>query len=161
MTTLTDKAQLARYIPSEADCRFADFPFYWLLKLGGCYIQSMEVELKKLDLNITNWRIFLILREEPEEISVSDIANRALGRLPTIAKSISKMGDRGLVKLRRSDTDARVLLVSITPKGLALLDKSIERTSATIAQALDGVCHEEIRQSNSLMKKLIDNLSGN
>jgi len=155
---LNNDKNLNKYKPSNEGFEFRDYPFYWVMRLGNRYTQAMEIKLKQVNMNITSWRIGLILKENGK-LSMTEVAKHAVGRLPTITKSVYKMQERGWVEVKQSDDDGRVTMVNITEKGLETISDVIEKTSKTIDQAFDGLDHKEIDQFNHLLQKVFNNLS--
>lgn len=128
------------------------------MRLGSRYTQAMEIQLKKVNMNITSWRIGLILKENGK-LSMTEIAKHAVGRLPTITKSVYKMQERGWVEIKQSDSDGRVAMVNITDIGLEIINDVIGRTSKTIDRAFDGLSKKETDHLNVLLQKVFNNLA--
>ena len=129
------------------------------MRLGNRYTQAMEVQLKKLNTNITSWRIALILRENGT-LSMTAIGKHAVGRLPTITKSVYRMQAQGWVEVSTSKEDGRVTMVTITPLGLETTNTVIAKTSKIIDSAFLGMGSKETEQLNTLLQKIFNNLSG-
>lgn len=157
---MSDNNDLKKYKPASANFEFREYPFYWVMRLGSRYTQTMEVQLKKVNMNITSWRIGLILRENGT-LSMTEVAKHAVGRLPTITKAVYKMQERGWVEIRQSDSDGRVTLVSITSEGLETIVEVISKTAKTIDRAFEGMSKNETDQLNALLQKVFNNLAAN
>jgi DNA-binding MarR family transcriptional regulator len=152
--------RLDEYKPSSINFEFRKYPFYWVMRLGNRYTHVMESRLKKLNMNITSWRIGLILRENGT-LTMSEVAKHAVGRLPTITKSIYRMQNQGFVTVKQSDNDGRVTMVSITDQGLDTINQVIENTTKTIDRAFDGLSKSETDNLNATLCKILENLSDN
>ncbi|MFT6045560.1 MAG: DNA-binding MarR family transcriptional regulator [Arenicella sp.] len=155
---MTSPNNLDKFKPASAKFEFREYPFYWVMRLGSRYTQAMEIQLKKKGMNITSWRIGMILRENGT-ISMTDVAKHAVGRLPTITKSVYRMQGQGLVKVKQSEKDGRVTMVSITPLGLDTIDEMIVSTSRIIDRAFEGLKKTETSQLNVLLQKVFNNIS--
>lgn len=149
---------LEKHKPASSEFEFREYPFYWVMRLGNRYTQAMEVQLKKINMNITSWRIGLILRENGT-LSMSEIAEHAVGRLPTITKSVYRMQENGLVEVKTNERDGRVTMVSITDGGLETINAVIASTSKVIDRAFDGLTKDETGQLNNLLQRVLENLS--
>lgn len=149
---------LAKFKPGSITFEFREYPFYWVMRLGNRYTHTMEAQLKKLGMNITSWRVGLILRENGT-LSMTEIAEHAVGRLPTITKTVYRMQEQGYISLTQSETDARVTMVSISPEGLGIIDKGIENTSRIIDRAFDGLSQSQTDAMNEALKTIFENLS--
>lgn len=155
---MTAPESLNSFKPSSDNFQFREYPFYWLMRLSSRYSQAMESQLKLMGMNITSWRIGLILRNYGA-ISMTEVATHAVGRLPTITKSVYRMEQQGLVSVKKNEQDARVTMVSITEQGIETVEQLIQNTSKTIDRAFSDLTNEELATMNSLLKKVFDNLS--
>ena len=155
---MTMSKALGQFKPADSKFEFRKYPFYWVMRLGNRYTQVMEKKIKRVGMNITSWRVGMILKEYGV-ISMTDIATHAVGRLPTITKTVYRMQEQGLVDIRANKNDGRVTMVSITQEGKKLIDTVIEKTEKTINRAFEDMTKKEIEQLNELLKKIFDNLS--
>lgn len=149
---------LSQFKPSSDNFAFRDFPFYWVARLGNLYSQTMESVLKKFGMNITVWRIGMILRENGA-ISVSEIATHAALRMSTITKAVYKMQDNGLVTVKPSEEDARVSIVSITPQGHKAITTVISATQKIFDNAFAGLAEKDLKHANTVLQHIFSNLS--
>lgn len=154
---LNEIKSLNKYKPVSKNFEFREYPFYWVMRLGSRYTQAMEVELKKVGMNITSWRIGLILRENGR-LSMTEVAKHAVGRLPTITKSVYKMEERGWVEVSQSSSDGRVTMVNITTMGLDVIQEVIQSTSKIIDQAFEGLDKDQTDTLNTLLQTVFSNL---
>ena len=155
---MTNDATLDHFKPSSGTFEVEDFPFYWVAKLANIYTHRMEAILKKEGINITSWRVCMILREQGT-LSMSDLAAHSVSRLPTITKCVYKLQDQGLVTIKPSPEDARVSLVNITAQGKNKVVKLLNLTSRLFDHAFEGLKAKELQQMNKTMIKLLQNLS--
>jgi len=149
--------KLDRFKPSSSNFEFLDFPFYWVVRLNAKYTHVMEVELKKVNMNISGWRVAIILREHGE-LSISDIATHAVGKLSTIAKIVYRMRDEGLLTVSPLSSDGRVAMVSITEKGSSVIESVTAQTENLFNDAFDGFTEVQIEKLNLHLQKLFNNL---
>ena len=152
------KNPLGKYKPSSDDFEFREYPFYWVMRLGNCYTQAMEVQLKQINMNMTSWRVGMILRENGT-ISMTEIAKHAVGRLPTITKTVYRMQEQGLISVTQNKNDGRVTMVAITKLGAKTINQVISDTSRIIDRAFEGLGKGEIDNLNQLLKRIFDNLN--
>ncbi|MGB2131018.1 MAG: MarR family winged helix-turn-helix transcriptional regulator [Marinobacterium sp.] len=155
---MSQKRKADMYDPLSDDFKRREFPFYWVAQLNALYSQEMERLLKKVDMDIPRWRITMILLEH-SELSISEIADHAVAKLPTTTKILYRMRDEGLVLLKTSPEDGRVTLVSLTEKGLERLEEIRESVSLLFRKSFKGLTSAQIHRTNALLAKLYDNLS--
>jgi DNA-binding MarR family transcriptional regulator len=110
-------------------------------------------------LTTNQYNVLRILRgSHPAKLACSDISERMIDRDPDITRLVDRLETRGLVKRTRSRQDRRVVEVSISDKGLALvrgLDAHVQRMPKALLGHL-GV--ERLRQLGSLLETVISDL---
>ncbi|ALE07112.1 ArsR family transcriptional regulator [Arthrobacter sp. ERGS1:01] len=76
---------------------------------------------------------------------VSDIARFSGIRVPSATEQVIKLEAAGLVQRAADDSDARVVLVTLTATGRTKLDEANERRNSAMAQALTTLSEAEQR----------------
>lgn len=145
------------YDPLSDSFKRSEFPFYWVAQVNSLYMQEMERLLKKIDMDVPHWRIILILKEH-SELSISEIADHAIAKLPTTTKIIYRMRDADLLHLKTSSEDGRVTLVTLTDKGLERLETIRSSVNYLFKKSFKGLTSTQINRTNSLLKQLHHNL---
>lgn len=76
--------------------------------------------------------------------------------------SMSRMLDRlerkGLIRRARARDDRRKVIISLTPKGRALLDKATPAAARVAAKAWQGVTEGERQTLRDIVRKILGNL---
>ncbi len=107
----------------------------------------------------TQYNVLRILRgSHPAKLACSDIAERMIDRDPDITRLIDRLETRGLVRRSRSRRDRRVIEVSITDKGHALvrgLDAHVQRMPKAL---LGHLGLERLEKLGSLLEVVIADL---
>jgi len=143
--------------PAFPGFRIADWPFYLIARTAGRYALDMEQGLRRLNLDLASWR-GLMLVHETNPSSVSEMADRAVMRLSTMTRVVQRLEKRGLVKLARRQSDARVTEVYITPAG----ERTVEQIRV-VASHIYGVAFRDfdaaqVTQLNELLRRVFNNL---
>jgi DNA-binding MarR family transcriptional regulator len=146
-----------RFKPASANFEFQKYPFYWLMRVSSAYSYRMEKSLKKGGINITAWRILMILKEMGT-LSVSDIATHAVAKTPTITRATYKLQSEGLVEISTSTTDGRVSIVKLTDKGQETLKKVIQNSQKLFESIYADFSVEQVEVLNNTLQKLFLNL---
>ncbi|BFM49853.1 MarR family winged helix-turn-helix transcriptional regulator [Marinomonas sp. THO17] len=157
MTTEKRLPRSQRYNPASKEFHKEDFPFYWLARVHGRYQLAMEKALKKIDLDIPSWRILFILKEEGVS-SMSQIAEHAIAKLPTVTKTVYRMKNEGLLDTQVCDDDGRVTRVTLTDKGWEAVHNIEEATQSIFKQSFKGMTEAQIKRLNKLLEQLFHNL---
>lgn len=100
-----------------AEFEALDWPFFWLTRATGLYLSKLEKGLKKVGLDIGRWRVLMCV-QPGQARSVSEIAELAIVKLPTMMKLIQRMEAEGLVSCEARLSDGRVTDVTLTTAGL-------------------------------------------
>ena len=95
-----------------------------------------------------------------DRIGVGELAQIVLERQPTLTKALDRMAEKGLVRREGSETDRRVVLVSMTETGRASIGPVLARTRALERRLLDGYAPDEELRLKSMLKELIERLGG-
>ncbi len=152
-------SKLEKYSPSSQFFDINEFPFYWVARVNAIYAKEMEKTLKPLGMDISRWRVAMMLRVYGP-LSISDIAEHAIGKLPTITKIVYRMRDAGLVEVNASETDGRVAVVSLSEKGYEQVKTVLKTTEKKVfAKAFQGFTEPQIKKSTELLKRYFLNLS--
>lgn len=151
------KSKFDMYDPLSENFQRQEFPFYWIARVNALYAQEMERVLKKIDMDVPRWRIMMILMEQ-DRLSISEIADQAVSKLPTATKILYRMRDQGLIELVTSPTDGRVTLASMTPEGRDRLELVRESVSGIFKRCFQGLTAAQIKRLNGLLEQLHDNM---
>ncbi|MDN3669424.1 MarR family transcriptional regulator [Echinicola jeungdonensis] len=119
------------------------------------YLASYQSKLfKPHDLSPEQYNVLRILRgHHPEPITVSSIQERMLNKMSNASRLVEKLKKKGLVNRKECPSDRRQVDITITKKGLSVLDKLdpvVEDFNHNIIQLSD----EEVEKLNFLLDKL-------
>lgn len=148
----------ARMSPPSRAFSFRTWPFYWLARANGRYLHNMENALKALHLDIPRWRVLMVLHQEPCA-SVSEIADHAIAKLPTMTRIVQRMQADGLVTCRARPSDGRVTEVMLTEAGQIAAAQAWAAADALYGKTFQRMTKSEIATLNRLLEKLFSNLA--
>lgn len=152
------KRKLKPYFPASDEFDIELFPFYWVARLNAKYALEMEKTLKLLNMDVSRWRVAVLLHRH-EELSISEIAEHAIGKMPTITKIVYRMRDEELVEIGSCLKDRRVIRVRLTHKGQDIVDMVLQQTQTLFRKAFKGMSDAQIRKSTELLSQLFSNLN--
>ncbi|MBH0111885.1 MarR family transcriptional regulator [Novosphingobium sp. YJ-S2-02] len=142
---------------TEAGFNMEDWPFYWLTRFSGRYLQQMELALKPIGLDVPQWRVLMALRDR-ERLSVSEIADHAISKLPTMTKIIKRMTADGLVSCSPRANDQRVTEVRLTESGKVASRAAWDAANRIYARTFEGVSAKEVASLNRIMRTITRNI---
>lgn len=139
-----------------------EWPFFWLTHATGLYLHRLESILKPVGLDIARWRVLMCL-DAGGVRSVSEIAELAIVKLPTMTKLIQRMEREGLLQCEQRLSDGRVTDISLTAAGLDARKRAWQSASKIFSQTFvndDGsdVDGPDVDQLNKLLRLLVGRL---
>jgi len=87
------------------------------------------------ELTFVQWRV-IVLVDQPDGIAVGALAAALGAKIAAMSRLVGRLRGRGLVSTQRSETDARVVLVTLTPAGSDLRSRVVERRRQELRAAL-------------------------
>lgn len=105
------------------------------------------------------YNILRILRGAGEQgIPVMEIGRRMIEKSPDVSRIIDRLIDLGFVKRRRQRKDRRVVIVTISDKGLALLSKMDDPVQKEVIDTLRHVEESDLHNLKDLLEKVRDSI---
>ncbi|BDH47305.1 MarR family transcriptional regulator [Salmonella enterica subsp. enterica serovar Choleraesuis] len=145
---------------ADTDAAFhrEEFPFYWIVNVYARYTQVMEVSLKKIQLDVSRFRVLMITHQYGQA-SISQISEYAMAKMPTVTKIVGRLRDDGLVTTDRSEQDARVTVVMLTAAGKAKIEEAHALTRKVFDKGFKGMSSAQVEKMNLSLSKVLDNLN--
>jgi len=119
------------------------------------YIVTYQSKLfKPHDLSPEQYNVLRILRgHHPEPITVSSIQDRMLNKMSNASRLVEKLKQKGLVIRKECPADRRQVDITITAKGLALLDQ-LDQEIQNFNHNVINLTEKEVNTLNELLDKL-------
>jgi DNA-binding MarR family transcriptional regulator len=76
-----------------------------------------------LELTFPQWRVLLIVGEQEDGVTVSEVAARVGVTVPATSRQLRRLARRGLVELARDDRDRRAARARLNNAGAAVRDQ--------------------------------------
>ncbi len=108
---------------------------------------------EKADLTAQQYNIMRILRGAGKPLSTLQIRQRMLDRMSDTSRIVDRLLKKELVEKVVCKTDRRLVDVTISDKGLTLLE-SLDKYNDQIDTLLEGITVEEAKMLNHLLDKL-------
>lgn len=127
-----------------------------MLWLGDHILDVVDMDLSPFGITESKLDMLLLLtlHEGRELVTPSAIAERLGIRRASVTALLDWLEKRGLVFREQSPKDGRMIHVSITPEGRALVDRVLPTFWSTCASLLDGLDAEERRVFEKILEKL-------
>ncbi len=92
-----------------------------------------------LDLTFPQWRVLLILGDQPGGATVSEVSARVGVTLPATSRQLRRLAHRALVTIGPDDQDRRAMRASLTDEGAAVRDRILSYRRRAIEQSVAPV----------------------
>jgi DNA-binding MarR family transcriptional regulator len=118
-------------------------------------MERMKKIFETEDLTSQQFNILRILRGAREALSICTIRERMLDRMSDASRIVDRLIKKGLVKKTVNKFDKRLVSVTISPRGLALLKKMDERETE-----MNNITAKISPAEAKTLNKLLDKLRG-
>jgi DNA-binding MarR family transcriptional regulator len=139
------------------DFKAQAWPFFWLTRSTALYLSRLERSLKKVGLDIARWRVLMCVGPE-DAIGISEIADLAIVKLPTMMKIIQRMEADGMVNCRPREEDGRFTDVTLTEQGIAAREQAWAMAQKIYEKAFANISSAENAALNKSLSKIVASL---
>ena len=139
--------------PFEAD----DSSFLNLCAIAGVYLQSLEVQLKENHLNLSRWRILVLLGDGCTR-SITYLASKSAGKNSATTRIVQRLERDGFVNVSSSKKDTRFKDVKLTKQGECARLLCFQLANQIMQQALDNISTKEFQTFSVIAEKMRLNL---
>jgi DNA-binding MarR family transcriptional regulator len=144
--------------PQFPGFRLADSPLYLIVRTAGRYARELENALGTSGMDLASWRALMIVNEVSPS-SVSEIAERSVTLLSTMTRVVQRLEKKGLVKLCKRRSDARVTEVHLTPPGKRCVERERATAGEIYRRAMRDISPADIAVLNGLTRQIFANLA--
>ncbi len=106
------------------------------------------------DLSLPQYNILRILRGAKGPLNMHEVKGRMLDRSPNATRLTDKLISKGLVLRVRCTEDRRVVHLSITPKGLGVLDEVEQELRPVLLGTHERLTEADARTLNRILDAL-------
>ncbi len=117
--------------------------------------EKMKVIFDKHGITSQQFNILRILRGAGEPLSTMQIRQRMLDKMSDTSRIVDRLVKKGLVKKVICKSDKRLVDVTISDKGLSLLNK-MDQCQDEMDSVLKNLTEQEARELNVLLDKIRD-----
>ena len=129
--------------------------FLNLQRTAAMHSQSLATVLKEYGVTPTQYNALRILRgAHPVAMSCKEVGERMVTPVPDVTRLVDRLEKRGLVERARGSEDRRVVEVSITEGGRAVLKRIDQPLARWMNSELASLDDEEIEDLIGLLERL-------
>lgn len=130
----------------------------YLLNRAGMKIGLMfSRDVEPYGVTLPMWRVLIELWHKGDH-RLGELADRTSIDLSTLSRLLVTMQHNKLVVRRRSGLDRRALSLTLTEKGIELVEKVAPYALYYEKQAMEGMSKDEVVQLKQLLRKVFENL---
>lgn len=122
-----------------------------LLEAREALMTHFRPELNEIGLTEQQWRIIRTLAQH-EELDSATLADKACILKPSLTGIINRLLDTGLIVRRRSESDQRVVFISLSENGKQTFSQMSVRMEARYSYIQDILGEEKLYQLLELLK---------
>lgn len=126
-----------------------------ILFSSGWLNEHIKHFFEKEDITSQQYNILRILRGADRPMSTLQIRERMLDKMSDTSRIVERLLKKNLVEKKVCAADKRLVDVSISKKGLALLVRLDEKNDQ-LDSILHGLTHDEAKTLNTLLDKMRD-----
>ncbi|RUR37925.1 MarR family winged helix-turn-helix transcriptional regulator [Vreelandella populi] len=129
-------------------------------RLHQCLMRRMDQTWAVYGLNDSSFDVLATLRREgaPYALSPSDLMASTMVTSGTMTHRLQQLEKAGLIERVKNPADGRGFLISLSEKGLALIDEAVAAHVATQAELVSGLSDEQRVQLDELLKQFLAGL---
>lgn len=117
--------------------------------------QPLNDLFKEFGITPTLYNLMRIIQGGPEEgVPCAIIADRLVTRVPDVTRLVDRAVEAGLVSRHRPESDRRVVLLTLTPKGMDLLNTMREPLLEAHRAQMKGLTKAELATLVDLLARL-------
>lgn len=126
-----------------------------LVRTEALLSQRVHALFKQHGITQTLYNLMRIIRGGPEEgVPCSAIAERLITRVPDVTRLVDRAVKLGLVTRKRPENDRRVVLLRLTKKGYALLERLNDPLATLHGEQLGCLSKRELKALVDLLARL-------
>lgn len=132
---------MSQLVP-DAEFDLESYVPYLLNRIGTALVDRFVGGLKEADLTLPMWRVMaLLFSRGPTRFGV--LGTLSLIELPTLARIIALLSERGYVSRTRSDVDGRGTIIRLSDKGRKIVESLIPWAENVARYTMQGLTPDE------------------
>ena len=124
-----------------------------LLFSGNWLMENIKKFLQSEDITPQQYNILRILRGSGKPLSTLQIRERMLDKMSDTSRIVDRLLKKGLTEKKTSLADKRLVDVTISDKGLEVLNR-LDNRNASLDGIMFNLTHDEAKMLNELLDKL-------
>lgn len=128
---------------------------YLIRRSTNLILPQMEGLFAAESLTFSQWTVLMALREWGQS-TAADVARNICHDAGSLTRILDELEERGLITRARSETDRRVVALTLTAKGLSTVETLLPRVVEFWNGLLGDFSHMEIKSLVKLLTRLVE-----
>jgi DNA-binding MarR family transcriptional regulator len=138
---------------------FGDYLPYLINRVGWALaLDFFQGPLARDRLNIAMWRALAVLSNDGAQRQI-DVATKTSIDVSTLSRAATRLATMGLVTRTRSAKSSREVIVRLTAKGRAVLDRVIPAALAAERNAIKGLSARDLAVVRRCLRRMYENIN--
>ncbi len=135
------------------------FIFGALLFTANRMDTQLERELKEFDVTSKQWMMSIIIENLFDAApTIKEVANEMGSSHQNVKQLALKLEQKGLLKMKKDEKDARVTRLNMTDESYAFWRKTQPKGTAFVDEVFENITKEELMETRNVMNKIMENL---
>lgn len=130
-----------------------------LLRAREAVMRHFRASLRRFGITEQQWRVLRALTSG-ESFEVTELAEATFLLPPSLSRILKDLDERGLILRRTLKSDLRRGIVSISPQGLALIERAGTESEVIYREITGRYGSERLAELQSLLRQLEECLDG-
>ncbi|MGC5163566.1 MarR family winged helix-turn-helix transcriptional regulator [Rhodococcus sp. DT1] len=129
-----------------------------ITRIGALALIRLERELEPRGIGRTEFEVLSALARSPHPLRASEVTSVTGISGASTTKHTERLAKLGLVERLRLERDGRVVLLSLTDTGRALVESELPRRVQSERLMLDGLSEDELEVLTGLLRRIARNV---
>lgn len=129
-----------------------------ITRIGALALTRLERELEPRGIGRTEFEVLSALARSPHPLRASEVTSVTGISGASTTKHTERLAKLGLVERLRLERDGRVVLLSLTDTGRALVESELPRRVQSERLMLDGLSEDELEVLTGLLRRITRNV---
>jgi len=130
-------------------------PGFLIRRLHQIHLALFAEECGAFDITPVQYSIMTVAAAQPD-LDQAELAYEVGVDRATLANVVARLESKGLLRRRPLESDKRVKLVALTPRGNALLEKMLAAVQRAHDRTIEALSREDQERLMELLSRLVD-----
>lgn len=122
--------------------------------MNALNLQLLEI-LRPLNLTVQQYRVMQVLQAAPDGISIGEVSRDMIVEQSAVSRLMDQLQRRGLIRRSRSPRNSKVVEVTLTERGRAILEQISPQVRQIVSNAISVFENDEEETLDLLLGKLL------